>query len=366
MQHSGMSERIFGGRAHALGSVGLAAALLAPAACYTGLDDEGLAYEGEEDDDEAEGELDVEPLGPQSNVLCGPTMSLFPVAAPHNIGYDHASCSGPTGCEVSCPDRNANSDWSPAATHNGIDIFAHEGAPLVAVADGEVVAVGVASDTSGIRVKIRDACGWSYYYGHLQSAAVREREHVRAGDIIGYMGHTGAASTHLHFNVSPGSYKEDINPIDLLVATSPTACGAPPEPGPSEPAPDPVPEPEPEPPAPPSGTCGVMVAGDALGVDEVLASCDGRFSLVAQRDGNLVLYQNGGAALWHTQTHGNTMGGAFMQEDGNFVVYDANGVALWHTSTHGRPGTYLHLRDDAALILFDGAEPVWWSGTGGL
>src|SRR5688572_21716445 len=134
VQYSRMLVRTLGGPGHVFG---LAAALLAPGACYSGLEDEQLAYEG--DDEFDEGELDVDPLGPPSNGTCGPTMILFPVAAPHNIGDDAASCGGPGGCAVSCPDENANSNWNPAATHDGIDIFADGGASLVAVADGEVV-----------------------------------------------------------------------------------------------------------------------------------------------------------------------------------------------------------------------------------
>ena len=151
-------------------------------------------------------------------------MIHFPVEAPHNIGYDHASCGTGT-CEVSCPDENANSDWSAAAGHHGIDVFAHHQAPLVAVADGTVVAVGVVSETSGLRVRLRDACGWEYYYGHLDEAVVDVGDVLEAGQPLGTMGATGTASVHLHFNVSfDGDYNNDIDPIDLLVDTSPTAC----------------------------------------------------------------------------------------------------------------------------------------------
>ncbi len=352
------------GRRNTVGAIGLAAALLVPAACYSGLEGDEL---GIDDEGDTEVELDVEPIGPNSTAVCAPTMSLFPVAAPHNIGYDGGSCGGPNGCAVSCPDSNANSDWNPATTHNGIDIFAHEGAPLVAVADGEVVGSGTVSDTSGIRVKIRDACGWSYYYGHLRSAAVSKGQHVRAGDIIGTMGHTGTHSTHLHFNVSPAGYLDDIDPFELLVSTSPTACGAAPELPPDDSGGGSV---EPQPPAPeppPPGTCGVMVDGDALGVDGALTSCDGRFSLVMQGDGNVVLYQHGSAgALWHAGTVGRGGTVLAMQGDGNLVLYTDGGAPVWHTQTHGRPGAYLQLDDAGALILFDGGQPVWWSGTGGL
>ncbi len=353
------SARGFGGWGHAIGMLGIAGALVAAPGCYSGLDDDGEPFEVDEDD---EAELDVDET-PNSSVTCGPTMSVFPVGEAHNIGYD-SSCGGPGGCPVSCPDQHANSDWDPKQTHNGIDVFAREGAPLVAVADGEITAASTPSATSGLRVKIRDACGWNYYYGHMQSAVVKKGDHVVAGQLIGYMGHTGTASPHLHFNVSPNQYENDINPFDLLNTTSPTACGGdPPAPPPDEPPPD-----EPPPVQPPQGGCGLLVANQAIGLDQALYSCDNRFALVMQSDGNLVQYWNGSSiAIWNAGTVGQPANALIMQDDGNLVMYSAAGVALWHTQTNGNPGAYLSLDDQGALIMFDVmGTPIWWNGKGGL
>src|SRR5688572_24152178 len=60
----------------------------------------------------------------------------------------------------------------------------------------------------------------------MESASVAQGQRVSAGQVIGTMGSSGAASVHLHFNVSPnGAYSNDINPFNLLNNTSPTACG---------------------------------------------------------------------------------------------------------------------------------------------
>lgn len=180
---------------------------------------------------ETEGETD-ESLATESEqaVTCSPQMKVFPVKGPHNIGYDKASCGTGT-CQNSCPDQHANSDWAGSAGHHGIDVFAGLRAPLAAVADGTIVAVGWASSSSGLRVRLRDACGWEYYYGHLDSAVVKVGQRVKAGDLVGTMGRTGTSGVHLHFNVSPdGRYSSDINPFNLLVSTSATACAAPPQP----------------------------------------------------------------------------------------------------------------------------------------
>lgn len=327
-------------------------------ACYDGLDGEG------QDALEDEDTLDIEPLGddgegdpppPTSATSCAPQMSVFPVSGTHNIGYDAKSCGSGT-CETTCPDAHANSDWG--GDHHGIDVFAHHRAELVAVADAVVVKVGVVSNTSGKRVRVRDACGWEYYYGHLDEYVVSPGQQVAAGQLIGYMGATGTGSTHLHFNVSPnGDYSHDINPFDLLNSTSPTACGGDVGGGGGGGGGTP------QPPAPPPAGCGIMLPGDALHADEAVTSCDGRFSLVMQSDGNLVLYQANVGALWNTATAGTTPSAFVMQEDGNAVVYSAAGSALWNSGTYGQPGAYLTVQDDGNVVVYSGVIALWNSGT---
>jgi len=308
---------------------------------------------------------EAESLDPLERVTCDPLMSVFPVGDAHNIGYDHSSCGTGT-CEISCPDANANSDWG--GSHHGIDIFAYQGAPLVAVADAEVVAVGVVSSTSGLRVRLRDACGWEYYYGHMDTAAVSVGQWVGAGELVGTMGYTGTQSTHLHFNVSPdGDYYADIDPIDLLVASSATACGAPPaggheeEPCDDEEATTTSPAPATSPTPSPAG-CGVYEGTTILEANQSLVSCDGRFDLVMQGDGNLVLYQ-AGWALWHTETHGQTGAWAALQDDGNLVVYSAWDTPLWSSETNGYWGAALAVQDDGNMVIYDGWTAVWSTGT---
>lgn len=287
----------------------------------------------------------------QAAISCAPQMSRFPVNAPHNIGYDSASCRTGT-CAISCPDANANSDWG--GSHHGIDVFAFQRAPMVAVVSGTITRVGTATSTSGIRIRLRDACGWEYYYGHLDQAVVTQGQYVQAGQLIGYMGRTGTGSTHLHFNVSPeGSYSNDINPFNLLKATSGTACAA---------APTPTPTPTPTP-APAPG-CGSLAPGEGLGFGQTLTSCDGRFRLAMQGDGNLVLYM-GGTALWHTFTNGRGGDSLQMQGDGNLVLYTASGYPLWSSGTAGRNGAFLALQDDGNLVVYQGGAAIWHTHTSG-
>ncbi|MBC8067622.1 MAG: hypothetical protein IAG13_04750, partial [Deltaproteobacteria bacterium] len=126
-------------------------------------------------------------------------------------------------------------------------------------------------------------------------------------------------------------------------------------------------EPPQPPPPPPEAGCGLLVPNQAIGVDQAIYSCDNRFALVLQSDGNIVQYWNGtSTSIWNAGTVGQPANALVMQDDGNLVLYSAAGAPLWHTQTNGRPGSYLSLDDNGALIIFDGATPVWWNGTGGL
>lgn len=220
---------------------------------------------------------------------CAPRMTRYPVQGPHNTGWDPSCLDGT--CNVSCPDQRANSDRNVRTdNHHGIDIFAHRGAPLVAVADGTIVAVGIpnpGNPGSGTRVRLRDDCGWEYYYGHMEPHTVRvtRGQRVRAGEQLGTMGNSGTGGVHVHFNVSPnGGYSNDIDPINLLIATSPTACGGAPAPAPA-PTPAPAPAPAPEP-TPSGGSVSSTLVFDAtfyLGIHPDLAAAFGTDAAAARR-----------------------------------------------------------------------------------
>ncbi len=161
----------------------------------------------------------------QSTVSCGPALTRFPIAAPHNIGYDAAwntfTCTSGPG------NSRANSDYG--GDHHGIDLFAARGEPIVSVVDGVVLRAGWPSNTSGNRVVIQDACGWAYYAGHLDSIAegIEPGVRVSAGQVIGTLGDTGTEGTapHVHFNLSADDrYSDDIDPFPALFGVEHTAC----------------------------------------------------------------------------------------------------------------------------------------------
>jgi hypothetical protein len=147
------------------------------------------------------------------------------------------------------------------------------------------------------------------------------------------------------------------------IKAPPPAVNADPAPPAADPAP---PAADPAPPAanPPAEGCGALLPNQSLGADQGVSSCDGRFTLVQQSDGNLVLYQAGGIALWSTVTSGSKGRVTVMQEDGNLVSYTPDGQPVWFSKTAGYPGAWLAIQDDGNLVIYAG-KAIWSSGTSG-
>jgi len=114
-------------------------------------------------------------------------------------------------------------------------------------------------------------------------------------------------------------------------------------------------------PAAPSG-CGSIEPGQGLASGDSYKSCDGRFSLDMQTDGNLVLYLYG-TALWATGTSGSDGEIAVMQTDGNFVLYGKTSDPLWASGTNGHGGTSLAVQTDGNLVVYAAGKALWASGT---
>jgi murein DD-endopeptidase MepM/ murein hydrolase activator NlpD len=102
--------------------------------------------------------------------------------------------------------------------HEGQDIFAPRGTPVLSATDGYVVSVAE-NKLGGRTVSVVGAAGIIYYYAHLDRYAddIGVGNRVTPDTVLGYVGTTGnAAGTppHLHFGVySSGGA---INPLPLL------------------------------------------------------------------------------------------------------------------------------------------------------
>ena len=99
-----------------------------------------------------------------------------------------------------------NDARSQGRSHEAIDIMAPAGTPVLAVADGTIEKL-FTSVAGGLTVYQFEPSGrYAYYYAHLQGYApgLAEKQALRRGDVIGYVGSTGnadPASPHLHFAV---------------------------------------------------------------------------------------------------------------------------------------------------------------------
>jgi murein DD-endopeptidase MepM/ murein hydrolase activator NlpD len=115
---------------------------------------------------------------------------MFPVRGPHDFGEFAASFGGGRG-------------------HQGQDVFATCGTPLVAASGGKVKFKAF-QGRAGNYVVIAGADGFDHAYMHLRDPAlVAKGAAVATGQLIGFVGQTGRASgCHLHFErwSAPGWY----------------------------------------------------------------------------------------------------------------------------------------------------------------
>lgn len=91
--------------------------------------------------------------------------------------------------------------------HQGTDIFADFGTPVVASGPGVIVAMANTA-VGGLAAWVAADDGHAFYYAHLLSFAdgLQPGHRVQTGTVLGYVGNTGNAFTsspHLHFEVHP-------------------------------------------------------------------------------------------------------------------------------------------------------------------
>lgn len=110
-----------------------------------------------------------------------------------------------------------------------------------------------------------------------------------------------------------------------------------------------------------------LASGGMLYAGQYLQSTDGRFSLVMQTDGNLVLYGPAYQALWSSGTNGLSVAYAILQSsDGNFVLYNSSGTAVWNAGTAGLGAVTATVQSDGGFDLnTSSGASVWSTPTGG-
>lgn len=105
--------------------------------------------------------------------------------------------------------------------------------------------------------------------------------------------------------------------------------------------------------------CGVLKPGEEIHVEDRVTSCNGKYYIVYQADGNIVEYNANGGAVWATSTYTEPVEKGIMQPDGEFVVYGPNSKRLYGTGTPGNPGAFFWLRDNGTITINLGDKVLW-------
>jgi murein DD-endopeptidase MepM/ murein hydrolase activator NlpD len=91
--------------------------------------------------------------------------------------------------------------------HQGIDLLAPAGTPVVAVASGRISRLSnLDRGRGGISLWLWDRQGTAYYYAHNQHNLVHLGQRVQPGQLLARVGATGNARggpPHLHFQIHP-------------------------------------------------------------------------------------------------------------------------------------------------------------------
>ena len=129
-------------------------------------------------------------------------MDACPVAGPHVVNNDYGAPRG-----------------GGTRRHQGNDIMAPMGTPVVAVVSGVVH-----QKTGGLGGNAYQLQGSSalFYYAHLNDFVAPDGAHVSPGELIGHNGNTGDAAggpSHVHFEIHPGEgWGPSIDPHSSLMA----------------------------------------------------------------------------------------------------------------------------------------------------
>ncbi|MBR4960832.1 MAG: M23 family metallopeptidase [Clostridia bacterium] len=105
--------------------------------------------------------------------------------------------------------------------HKGVDLVGSD-KTIVAPCDGWIGLAGFANDAAsggkthewGNYIRIETEEGYKIYLCHLESVSVRERQKVKAGDVLGREGSTGKSTgNHCHFEIRKDGKSTDPTPF---------------------------------------------------------------------------------------------------------------------------------------------------------
>jgi len=129
-------------------------------------------------------------------------MDACPVEGPHTVNNDYGAPRG-----------------GGTRRHQGNDIMAPMGAPVIAVVNGVVHQKYGGLGGNAIQLQ---GSGALFYYAHLNDFVAGDGQGVRAGQLIGHNGNTGDAvggPSHVHFEIHPGQgWGPSIDPHPSLMS----------------------------------------------------------------------------------------------------------------------------------------------------
>ena len=98
--------------------------------------------------------------------------------------------------------------------HEGMDFTANTGTPIYATGDGIVDRADNTASGFGNHVVIKHGFGYETLYAHMSKYNCRVGQHVKRGDVIGYVGSTGRSEgPHCHYEVHKDG--EVVNPLNF-------------------------------------------------------------------------------------------------------------------------------------------------------
>ncbi len=98
--------------------------------------------------------------------------------------------------------------------HEGMDFTAKTGTPIYATGDGVVERADNTASGYGNHIVIRHGFGYETLYAHLSKYNCKSGQHIKRGDIIGYVGSTGRSEgPHLHYEVHKNG--KVVNPLNF-------------------------------------------------------------------------------------------------------------------------------------------------------
>ncbi len=96
--------------------------------------------------------------------------------------------------------------------HKGLDFTAPQGTPIYATGDGVAEVPGYSESGFGNHVIINHGYGYQTLYGHMVRVKATNGQHIKRGEIIGWVGSTGKSTgPHCHYEVHING--EPVDPV---------------------------------------------------------------------------------------------------------------------------------------------------------